>query len=167
MSERDLVDDVERVLVGRGFTAYREVSFLLPTWDGGDQKRRVDLYAKAPTTWEHHRLWTVIAVEAKRRDGGELSAEIDGMFQARSVMFGRDFRLGNLDFVRPSIALYVDAESWTPENVAHTERETMLAERILWREGGSILRRDYRGDPYFIFASTGRPQKTYRFPERA
>ena len=166
MSEAALVLEVQEELARRGFRCLREVSFLLPTWDGGDQKRRLDLYAHAPPSWEHYRTWTVMGVEAKRRDGGELSAEIDGLFQARSVMFGRDFRLNGTDYVRPSVALYVDAESWTPENVAHTERETMLAERILWREGGAILRRDYRGQPYFIFAGTGRPQQTYRFPER-
>lgn len=158
--------DIHAELERRGFGVHREVTFLLPTYDGGDQKRRVDRYARAPKSWEHWATWTVLGIEGKRRSGGEMAGEVDGMYQTSSVMFGRDFRREGADLMRPSVALYVDAESWTPENVAHTERETMLAERVLWRVGGAILRRDYRGQPYFIFAGTGRPQQTYRFPER-
>jgi len=166
MSERDLVDDIAEVLTSRGFRVHREVSFLLPTWDGGDQKRRVDVFALAPESWEHRRLWTVIAIEAKRRGSGEMGGEVDGLYQARSVMFGRDFRKDGVDFVRPSVALYVDSESWTPENQAHTERETMLADRVLWRVGAAVLRRDWSGTPYFIYSSSGRQQATYRFPDQ-
>lgn len=164
MSEAALVRDVADMLVRRGFAVRSEVSCLLPTWDGGDQKRRIDLYAKAPETWEHARAWKLIAIEAKRRTAGDMGGEIDGLFQTGSTMFARDFRHNGLDLPRPSIALYVDAESWTPEVVSHLDRESMLAERILWRVGASILRRDSGGWPYFIYAGADRTQKTYRFP---
>jgi hypothetical protein len=108
-------DDFLRRVVGpdlsaRGFDVRYEMTFLLPTLDGGCQQRRADLYITAPPRWEHAGRWPAIAVEGKRRDGGSMGEEIDGLLQTRSCLYGYRFRIGSTDYPRPSLALYVDQQ---------------------------------------------------------
>jgi hypothetical protein len=166
-------DDFLRRVVGpdlsaRGFDVRYEMTFLLPTLDGGCQQRRADLYITAPPSWEHSGRWPAIAVEGKRRDGGSMGDEIDGLLQTRSCLYGYRFRIGATDYPRPSLALYVDQQTWAARGDEDTPRESMLADRLLWREGAAILfgPTRWRG-PRFTFACVGSPQRSYLLPEFA
>lgn len=163
--ERDLVDEISADLVARGFAVRREVSFLVSTYDGAPQERDLDLYLRAPRTWEHYARWPLIAVEAKRRDMGSMGDAIDGFYQSASAMVGRRFRQGATDLPCPSIALYVDAQSWRREP-AEVSREAMLVDRMLWRVGAAILNAGWDECPCFTYACKGMAQTTYRFPPR-
>lgn len=161
--EASLVAEVIEAFNSRGFAVRHEVRFLVTTADGQPQERRVEMLVRPPAAWEHARRFPALAVEAKRRGGGDMGAEVDGYFQVRSVVAGRRFQQWGGDeahLVRPGIALYVDRESWTYRRDVDT-RESMLMARILWRDGCAVLRRNYRGDPCFLFAGAGDPQRTY------
>jgi hypothetical protein len=162
--ESSLVAEVVESLAHLGFDIRKEVWCLLPTLDGGDQKRRIDVYARAPKEWEHYRRFPLLAIEAKRRTGGDMGGEIDGLYQTSSVMFAHQFRHDGADPPRPSISLYVDAESWGDYKSQHS-RESMLVDRILWRTGCAVLRRDFHKVPFFTLGTTGQPTASFRFTE--
>lgn len=172
--EATLVDEIAAALEAAEFRVFREVQARFEGWRR--EKKvigRVDLVAFAPRAWPWRERFSVIAIEAKDRP--QTGEKLTNIMQTTSCMDALELWLREngqtRHLPRPSIALYVDRDTWTPRDIhdAPGPREQVMAEaeRLLWRSGCGVLRRcTYRG-PFFVAHQHDLPQTVVRLGERS
>lgn len=164
LTEKEFAGWLRDELRRSGFVVHEEVYCREQgNWPGtgGDDKRRLDLYAIPPVGWDRGRtIFRTIGIECKIGMGGE--GLINGTNQVGTYVRAFDFRTRDGQaLARPDVVLlanlpYLRTSGAIPPSYpcTMTSKEAMdfrlfeagcVVERFLWKLGGAILsRRDRR-----------------------